>query len=50
MLVHLGEHPTVEEAIAAWSEQIGRLNAIGREKKGERLQEKLDRLQELAKN
>lgn len=45
--VHLGEHATPEEALAAWSEDIRRLKQIGRESKAERLQNKLDRLQEL---
>lgn len=45
--VHLGEHPTPEEALAAWSGEIGRLEAIGRESKAGKLREKMDRLREL---
>ena len=45
--VHLGEYATPEEASAAWQEDIHRLRDIGRESKAEKLQQKLDRLQEL---
>jgi hypothetical protein len=45
--VHLGEHPTPEQALAAWQEDIRKLREIGRESKAEKLQRKLDRLQEL---
>jgi hypothetical protein len=45
--VHLGEHPTAEDALSAWSEDIRRLRDVGRESKAEKLQDKLDRLQEL---
>ncbi len=47
--VHLGEHATPEEAIAAWSEDLRRLRDIGRESKAEKLQQKLDRLQRMMK-
>jgi hypothetical protein len=42
--VHLGEHSSVEEALAAWSDDIRRMQTMGRESKSEKLQEKLDRL------
>jgi hypothetical protein len=45
--VHLGEHPTVEDALCTWSQEIDRLRQIGRESKVEKLQRKLDRLREL---
>jgi hypothetical protein len=45
--VHLGEHQTPEQALAAWTEDIRRLQAMGRESKGERLQAKLELLQRL---
>jgi hypothetical protein len=47
--VHLGDHPTADEALWAWPREIGRLRHIGRENKANRLQEKLDLLQELTK-
>ncbi len=42
--VHLGEHATPEEAVAAWSRDIDHLRSIGRENKAEKLSGKLDRL------
>lgn len=45
--IHLGEHPTVEDAIGGWSQEIGRLRAIGRERKADKLQSKLQLLEEL---
>jgi hypothetical protein len=45
--VHLGEHPTAEDALAAWPQEVDHLRQIGRESKAEKLQDKLDRLQEL---
>jgi hypothetical protein len=45
--VHLGEHQTPEQALAVWPEEVSRLQAMGRESKAEKLQSKLDRLQEL---
>lgn len=45
--VHLGEHPTIDEAIKDWSEQIDHLHNIGKENKARKLQRKLDKLQEL---
>jgi hypothetical protein len=45
--VPLGEHPTAEDALAAWPQEVDHLRQIGRESKAEKLQDKLDRLQEL---
>jgi hypothetical protein len=45
--VHLGEHPTAEDALASWPQEVDHLRQIGRENKAEKLQQKLDRLQEL---
>lgn len=45
--VHLGEYRTAEGALSAWPRDIERLRDIGRERKADRLQEKLDRLREL---
>jgi hypothetical protein len=46
-VVHLGEHQTAEAALDAWPEEVKELERIGRPRKAEKLQEKLDRLQEL---
>jgi hypothetical protein len=45
--VHLGEHATPEGALTTWSEDLRRVRDIGKESKAEKLQAKLDRLQEL---
>jgi hypothetical protein len=45
--VHLGEHASVEEALAAWPEAIRRLQAMGRESKAQKLADKLAILQDL---
>jgi phosphotransacetylase len=45
-VIHLGEHSTVEEALAAWPQEIQELRTT-RPKQAEKLQSKLDRLQEL---
>ncbi len=45
--VHLGEHPTVEDALVAWSNEIDHLRSIGRENKAEKLEAKLRKLQGL---
>jgi lipid II:glycine glycyltransferase (peptidoglycan interpeptide bridge formation enzyme) len=45
--VHLGEYVSTEQALAAWPQEIERLRQIGRESKAEKLQTKLERLQEL---
>ncbi len=45
--VHLGEHPTAEDALSAWSREVDHLQQIGRESKAENLRSKLNRLQKL---
>lgn len=45
--VHLGEHATSEDAVSAWSEEIGKLRRIGRENKADKLEGKLNALQGL---
>jgi len=45
--VHLGEHPTAEDALSVWPREIDQLRQIGRESKADKLQAKLDRLREL---
>jgi hypothetical protein len=46
-VVHLGEHQTAEAALESWPIEIQELRRIGRPNKARKLQEKLDRLQEL---
>jgi len=46
--VHLGEYATPEQALTTWPKDIRRLREIGRESKADKLQDKLDRLQELS--
>lgn len=47
MLVHLGEHPTPEAAMAAWPVEIEKHSAAGRHQQQSKLQSKLDTLQGL---
>jgi hypothetical protein len=47
VLVHLGEHETPKAALAAWPDAIAEHQRYGRDEQAEKLQEKLDRLQEL---
>jgi hypothetical protein len=47
-VVHLGEHETAEAALAAWPQEIQELKRT-RPKQAEKLQDKLDKLQELTK-
>jgi hypothetical protein len=46
VLVHLGEHETPEAALAAWPDEIAEHQRYGRDEQAEKLQGKLDRLQE----
>gem|GEM_PF-1250600 len=46
-VIHLGEHQTADEALAAWPQEINELVRKGRPRKAEKLQDKLGRLQEL---
>ena len=45
--VHLGEHPTAEDALSAWPQEITRLRQIGRESKADKLTDKLAELRRL---
>jgi hypothetical protein len=45
-VVHLGDHSTVEDALATWPKEIQELKQT-RPKQAEKLKDKLDRLQEL---
>ena len=46
--VHLGEYPTADDALAVWPQEVDHLRRIGRESKAEKLQDKLDRLQDIS--
>jgi hypothetical protein len=47
VLVHLGEHPTPESALAAWPTTVEHLRSIGRDAQADRLEAKLKRLRAL---
>jgi hypothetical protein len=47
VLVHLGEYETTEAALAAWPSEITEHRRANRDKRAEKLQDKLNRLQEL---
>jgi hypothetical protein len=42
-VVHLGEHPTADEALTAWAEDVRQLQTR-RPRKAEKLRAKMDRL------
>lgn len=44
--VHLGEHPTAEDALTAWTNEVETLQTT-RPRKAEKLQAKMDRLKAL---
>lgn len=48
VLVNLDEHPTPEDAATAWTEEVSRPRRVGRNKRADRLENKLSRLEELA--
>jgi hypothetical protein len=45
-VVHLGEHQTADEALTAWEQEIGKVEAT-RPKQARKLQAKLERLRQL---
>lgn len=47
VLVNLDEHESPEVALREWPEEVERLRSVGRSKRADWLQDKLDRLQEL---
>ena len=49
VLVHLGEHPTPEDALGAWPSEAEHLRAIGRDGQADKLEAKLNRLRGLIK-
>ncbi len=46
--VHLGEYESLEDAMQAWSLQIGHLRRIGRENQADKLSGKLEKLRSLS--
>jgi len=46
-VIHLGEHETAEAALNAWPEEVKELERIGKPKQAQKVQDKLDGLQEL---
>jgi hypothetical protein len=47
VLVHLGEYETPKDALSAWPDEIAEHRRYGRDEQADKLQDKLDRLQEL---
>lgn len=47
VLVHLGQHPTIDEALKRWPREVGRLRRAGHEEAADTLKGKLDHLREL---
>lgn len=47
--IHLGEYKTVEDALAAWPDEIQHLRSVGRENQASKLEGKLTKLYELEK-
>jgi hypothetical protein len=47
VLVHLGHHPTVDDALKRWPRDVGRLRRAGDEKSADTLKTKLERLRKL---
>jgi hypothetical protein len=47
VLVHLGIHPTPEDALAAWPSEVEHLRTIGREEQAEKLEANLQKLRAL---
>lgn len=43
-VIHLGSHPTPQDALEAWPREIEALRSIGRARQAAKLQAKLDRL------
>lgn len=48
VIVHLGEHATPEDAVEAWSEEIGKLREMGRDSKASKLERELDELRSIS--
>jgi hypothetical protein len=48
VLVHLGQHETVEEALSEWPEEIEFLRRFKRYDQADKLEEKLTKIRELS--
>lgn len=48
VLVHLGEYPSPEVALAAWPSEIAEHRRYRRDEQAEKLQEKLEKLRSLS--
>ena len=47
VLIHLGHHSTVDDALKRWPREVGRLRRSGYDDAADALKEKLDRLRKL---
>ena len=47
VLMHLGDHATVDDALKRWPREVGGLRRRGNDDAADRLKEKLDRLRDL---
>jgi hypothetical protein len=47
VLIHLGFHPTVDDALKQWPREVGRLRRSGYDEAADTLKGKLDRLRKL---
>ena len=50
VLLHLGQHATVDEALKRWPRKVGGLRRSGHDYGADALKEKLDRLRDLRKS
>jgi hypothetical protein len=50
VLMHLGNHATVDEALRRWPREVGGLRRSGKDDAADALKEKLDRLRKLRKS
>ena len=50
VLIHLGHHATVDEALKRWPQEVGRLRRSANDDAADVLKEKLDRLRKLHKS
>ena len=49
VLVHLGEQPTVDDALSTWPTEVAHLRRIGRDNQADKLAAKLETLRRLTK-
>jgi hypothetical protein len=50
VLMHRGDHATVDDALKRWPREVGGLRRRGNDDAADRLKEKLDRLRDLRKS